>query len=151
MDGQGEDRLAFSMLTCCHCRSVNVLRSLFLVALFVACGRAEVDLPEPSCVEQPAICPEGQTCWMDEAQAEFSCLASGRGEAGDPCALTPGQPTCGDLLTCYAVQDNSVRVCTPVCTPDEAFRCPTGLQCVSIFSNAGEFFACEPEAWSAPL
>jgi hypothetical protein len=136
--------VAPEQLTCCHC-AVNVRRSVWVVALLGGCGRADFDLPQPSCVDEPALCLSGQTCWMTEDQSEFSCLTSGPGTRNAACTLTPGKPTCGDGLTCYAIQDASPPVCTPVCVPeDPAYPCPPGLECVNIASGAGEFFACDP-------
>src|SRR5262245_17136437 len=106
-------------------------------SVFAACGSSSNSSSSgggaPPCTVNPFQCPAGQTCWVTGSpQAPTaSCLNSGKGKIGDPCALILGTPDCGDGLVCLMAPGAPMGQCTPYCDPtNPAHACPNMESCV---------------------
>ncbi|MBI4705810.1 MAG: hypothetical protein HY744_32350 [Deltaproteobacteria bacterium] len=104
------------------------------------------------CNEAPAVCPPGQTCWINEAGNAFECLNAAQGEPGDKCVPYMGTPTCGENQMCIMAQGQKSGVCVQWCDPkDPKMVCPEGVQCLGVIWEAEDKTqmtgnVCEPPA-----
>ena len=109
---------------------MRTLLSLSFVALVLctaACSSSSSSSSAP-CNTQPFTCAAGTTCWPADNAADFACLKSGGGKAGDTCQNTPSTATCGDGLMCLQLTTTEGH-CVPYC--DTAHVCPTGQACTA--------------------
>lgn len=102
------------------------------VALLLAAGGCSSSSSSSStpaaCNTQPFTCAAGTTCWPIDQAADFKCIKSGAGKAGDSCLNTPNSATCGDGFLCLQ-QTQTDGHCVPYC--DSAHTCPTGQACTA--------------------
>jgi hypothetical protein len=80
------------------------------------------------CNTDPFTCAAGTTCWPTDTAADFACIKSGAGKAGDSCLNTPNAATCGDGFLCLQ-QTQTDGHCVPYC--DTSHGCPTGQACTA--------------------
>src|SRR5262249_18384397 len=81
-----------------------------------------------------------------------TCLNSGKGKIGDPCALILGMPDCGDGLVCLMAPGAPMGQCTPYCDPtNPAHACPNMESCIEVILVGTNltFEACKPEGSGA--
>jgi hypothetical protein len=115
------------------------------MALDLGCGSSAP--PATTCNDDPFQCGKGQTCWPQQCTCppgtscdptdctpQFQCLAGADKQAGDPCQLTIGQVTCGELQTCVELRDSGGGgTCRDYCDPGDPRRgCVSGFQCVAL-------------------
>jgi hypothetical protein len=104
-----------------------VTAALFLVAaLSVPACSSSSSSAAAQCNAQPYTCAAGTTCWPTDQAANFSCLKSGPGKAGDACVNTVASATCGDGLMCFQ-QTSTSGACVPYC--DSSHPCPNAQAC----------------------
>jgi hypothetical protein len=103
---------------------------IVLAALAACASSSDNGQPQgPTCDQNPAQCPAGQTCWPNANASALTCIPSGAGRIGDACQNTEEQATCSDGLFCLQSTDpGSTGTCTPFCDPTKP-ACPGGGTC----------------------
>jgi hypothetical protein len=91
--------------------------------------------PQPNGCNVDYNCPQGETC-EGPGGANFGCVPSGTGKAGDACDVTSTTIICGDQLVCAAIT-NSTGNCYQYC--DSGHVCPTGTTCTTFGTQADQF------------
>jgi len=103
------------------------------VALWLSACSSSSNSPAaigPSCLDAPAACPTGQTCWPVDSALHFACITSQQSaNFASSCDDTIGVATCYDGQTCDSTTAGMPGKCTLFCDPTTGPMCPNGYSC----------------------
>ena len=110
--------------------SLGALAFLSVVSVALAgvsCSSRSSATAGVSCLSDPTVCAEGETCWPTSAST-FSCIASKPGAGvGASCSEAYNVATCADGMLCDSTSPDGEGECAQYCSTTIA--CPTGYAC----------------------
>ncbi|UQA56661.1 hypothetical protein [Polyangium aurulentum] len=105
--------------------------ALLVVGVVSAVGCESYEVQEESrCNEDPWMCGEGRTCWVNASGTAFTCLNAGPKKIGESCNARTGEPECDEGLMCFQpASGEGSGTCVQNCdVEDPEHRCD-GLVC----------------------